>query len=387
MAEKRAAWVRIVIVLMIVASAVGAYAYYSRYQADKPYEWYGTIEARTISVGSRSGGRVQEVRVREGDQVEAGQVLLILEPGDLHAKLLQAEGQLAEAQARAALLRAGARPEEIAEARARSAEARASVSEARAGPRSEDIAAAKARLEASQARLEKATIDVERARKLEKQGVIARNEADAAETAVRVAAGEREADRQALDALIRGTRPEQVQQAEARANAAAAAAKVVESGSRAEDLRAAEARVTAARGSLMQVQTEIDELTIRAPRAARVEALDLRPGDILAPNATAAKLLEPDELFVRIYVPETQLGHVRPGLEVPISVDSYPGRSFPGVVESVSEQGEFTPRNLQTADERANQVFAARIRIDASGNGGASAVLRAGMAAAVRVPR
>jgi multidrug resistance efflux pump len=387
MAEKRRSWVRIVVALLVVASAVIGYAFYSRNQTSKPYEWYGTIEARTISVGSRFGGRVHEVRVREGDHVEVGQILLVLEPGDLHARLMQAEGQLAEAKAGADLLKAGSRPEEIAEAKARSAEAKASVNEAVAGPRSEDIAAARARLEASQARLEKATLDVERARTLAQKDVIARNDVDAAETALRVAAGEREADRQALDALTRGTRPEQVQQAEARATAAAAAAKVVEAGSRVEDQRAAQARVTTARGNLMQVQTQIDELTIRAPRAARVESLDLRPGDILAPNATAAKLLEPGELFVRIYVPETQLGHIRPGLEVPVSVDSFPDRTFPGVVESVNAQGEFTPRNLQTADERANQVFATRIRINASGSDDASGMLRAGMAASVRVPR
>jgi len=85
---------------------------------------------------------------------------------------------------------------------------------------------------------------------------------------------------------------------------------------------------------------------------------------------------------VRIYVPETQLGHVAPGLVVPISVDSFPGRSFRGRVESVASQGEFTPRNLQTADERADQVFAARVRIEEGAD-----VLRAGMAALVRVPR
>jgi multidrug resistance efflux pump len=133
---------------------------------------------------------------------------------------------------------------------------------------------------------------------------------------------------------------------------------------------------------VQQIDVMLDELTIRAPRTARVEALDLRPGDILAPNAPAAKLLEPGELYVRIYVPETQIGHVRPGLQVPITVDSFPGRTFSGRVESVASQGEFTPRNLQTADERADQVFATRVRIEDGAD-----VLRAGMAALVRVPR
>ncbi len=76
---------------------------------------------------------------------------------------------------------------------------------------------------------------------------------------------------------------------------------------------------------------------------------------------------------MRIYVPETQIGHIRPGLEVPIFVDSFPGRAFHGRVESVASEGEFTPRNLQTADERADQVFASRVRIEDGAD-----VLRAG---------
>jgi multidrug resistance efflux pump len=153
--------------------------------------------------------------------------------------------------------------------------------------------------------------------------------------------------------------------------------------------------VDAAKGRLDQILTMIDELTIRASRASRVETLDLRPGDILAPNATAATLIEDDQLYVRIYVPETQLGHIQIGQEVPVSVDSFPERTFRGVVEHINGVGEYSPRNLQTADERANQVFAARIgllegRDGLSGQAGVPKVvdkLRAGMAAFIHVPK
>jgi len=124
------------------------------------------------------------------------------------------------------------------------------------------------------------------------------------------------------------------------------------------------------------------QLTVTAPAVGQVEALDLRPGDILAPNATAVTLVEDDQLFVRIYVPETMLGHVSVGQKVAITVDSFPRESFPGVVQSFSHTGEYSPRNLQTADERADQVFATRVGI----LGGADR-LRAGMAASIRVPR
>jgi HlyD family secretion protein len=102
----------------------------------------------------------------------------------------------------------------------------------------------------------------------------------------------------------------------------------------------------------------------------------------LAPNATAATLLEPEQLYVRIYVPETHIGKIRVGQTVPVTVDSFPGRSFPGTVEHMNSVGEYSPRNLQTADERADQVFACRI-----GVGDPSRELRAGMAAFIRVPK
>jgi multidrug resistance efflux pump len=114
-----------------------------------------------------------------------------------------------------------------------------------------------------------------------------------------------------------------------------------------------------------------------------VEALELRPGDLLSPNATAATLVEDDQLFVRIYVPETHLGKMSPGSEVPVRVDSFPNRTFTGVVENIASEGEYTPRNLQTPDERAGQVFAARIGLHPEG----LRQLRAGMAAYVTVPR
>jgi multidrug resistance efflux pump len=177
-------------------------------------------------------------------------------------------------------------------------------------------------------------------------------------------------------------RREEIAQASARAKEAQANAALVEAGSRVEDIKAAEGAVLAAQGKLKSIQVMIDELTIKAPRAARLETLDLRPGDILGPNAAAAVLLEDDQLYVRIYVPETRIGLIKVGARVPVTVDSFPGRAFPGVVEHINSVGEYSPRNLQTADERADQVFAARV-----GLGEGKDDLRAGMAAFIQVPK
>ena len=216
-------------------------------------------------------------------------------------------------------------------------------------------AASRSRVDAQQSLLTKADKDYRRAAELFAAGATTRQQLDDARSALFNTQAQRDAARAQLDQLVRGTP---------------------------QDVKAAYGLVWAAQGRLDQIDVSLNELTVRAPRTARVETLDLRPGDIVAQNATVARLLEPDELYVRLYVPETQLGWVRPGLEVPVSVDTFPRRSFKAVVESVRHEGEFSPRNLQTADERANQVFATRLRLEEGRE-----ELRAGMAAVARVKK
>jgi HlyD family secretion protein len=324
---------RRIVPLLIVVVALAAYVGYRVRRAPVPLEWSGTVEAHTIEVGSRVGGRVLDVAVREGDTVQAGQALVTLEKGDLPAQRAIAAGQLEQAQGMLEKVASRTLPT------ARRAE----------------IAEAQARLEAEQAQQEKAKLDDSRMRQLLSGGAVTRVDAENATLALKSTNAQVSALRAQLDSLLHGTP---------------------------EDVRSGRGLVEAAQGRVQQIDVMLDELVIRAPRASRVESLDLRPGDILSPNAPAAKLLEPAELYVRIYVPETEIGRVHPGLEVPIFVDSFPGKAYRGRVESVASQGEFTPRNLQTADERADQVFAARVRIEEGAD-----VLRAGMAATVRVPR
>ena len=367
------------VVLLVVIGA--AYIAYKRYVSRLPFEWAGTVEARAISVGSRTGGRVAKVLVQEGDQVTPGQVLIELEHGDLDAQRAGAAAQLAQAQAALDKLKSGARPEEIAQAEARSAQAAAVLAETRHGSRIEEVAAAEARVAQAQALVDKAQLDADRAHRLLASGAIPAAESDAADTSLRTAKAQRDALQNGLDQLRAGARSEQKAQAAARMAEASAAAKLVSAGARVEDLRAAQAQVDGAKARVDQLDILIGELAIKAPAASRVEALQLRPGDILGPNATAATLLEDGQLYVRLYVPETQIGRIKVGEQVPITVDSF-DKTFTGKVEFINSQGEYSPRNLQTADERADQVFAARISlVDGKDE------LRAGMAATVKVNR
>jgi len=368
--------------LFVIALLALGYGGYRLWLAAQPYEWSGTVEARTISVGSRAGGRVKAVRVREGDRVKAGQTLLELEPADLYAQRLQAQGQLDQAQATLEKLEKGARPEEIEQAQARSMTASAALRQTQTGARREQILAAQARLQAQEVTAQKAELDAQRFRQLFARGAAARAELDNAEAILRAQVAQRDALKQGLDELQHGSRVEELQQAAARAAEARASERLVKAGSRVEDIKAAHGQVEAAQGRLDAINTMIEELVVKAPRDARVESLDLRPGDIIAPNATAATLLEEDQLYVRIYVPETRIGQIAVGQEVPITVDSFPKKKFKGVVEHINSVGEYSPRNLQTADERADQVFATRIGIHEG-----RTELRAGMAAFIHVKK
>jgi HlyD family secretion protein len=372
---------RLILPVLVVAG-LAWYGWHRWQLAHAPYEWSGTVEAHTISLGSRAGGRIQKVLVKEGDRVKPGDVLVVLEPGDWPAQLQQAEAQLAMLQATLDKLKAGARPEELAAARARAQTAQAALQETTAGARSEEVGAAEARLAGQDVAVARAQKDAERLHKLAAAGAAVPADVDNADLAVKAAIAQRDAATHQLDELRHGARREQVAQATARAAEQRASEQLVVSGSRVEDIRAAQAQVQGAQGKVDQIKTMIDELAIKAPVAARIEALDLRPGDIVAPNQAAATLVEDDQLYVRIYVPETQLGHIAVGQPVPIQVDSFPDQTFRGVVQHINSVGEYSPRNLQTADERADQVFATRV-----GLGGGADRLRAGMAATITVPR
>jgi multidrug resistance efflux pump len=173
--------------------------------------------------------------------------------------------------------------------------------------------------------------------------------------------------------------------AQATYDAAAAEARTAEQqyeelrrGSRAEDLQQARAQLAAEENALAMLHRQLEESEVRAPANGVIQTMDLRPGDMIAPNQPVAVLLESNELWVRVFVPETRLGDVKVGQPVDIFIDTFPKRAFKSRVQSVSERAEYTPRNVQTPEQREDQVFAVRLRLDPAPE------LKAGMTATVR---
>ncbi len=289
----------------------------------------GTIEARDAELASRLGGRVVEVYAREGDRVRRGQVLVTLDRGPATAAVAQAAAALAEARAR--------------------------LLELRRGTRSQEIERSRARAEAARARARDAGASFRRGRELYRQGVISAQEFD------RLKAACEAADARLREALERVA--------------------LLEEGPRPEQIAAAAAAVKRARAVLRRARLDLEEATVKAPWQGIVEVLDLEAGDFVAPGVPLVTLADPDRLWVRAYVPENLLGWVSLGAEAFVTVDSFPGRSYRGRVEFVSTEAEFTPRNIQTREDRALQVYGIKVAlVEREG-------LKAGMAAEVVIER
>ena len=146
-------------------------------------------------------------------------------------------------------------------------------------------------------------------------------------------------------------------------------------------VEAAQMRVAQANANLAQIETQLNEMKIVAPSDSVLEILAVKAGDVLAPNREVATLILPGYLWVRVYVPQPWLGTIKLGDEVRVRVDSFRAEEFPGVVEQINRQAEFTPRNVQTVEDRSRQVFGVKIRLENRDD-----KLRAGMSADVTFP-
>lgn len=345
-----------------------------------PLEGSGTVEARDIHVGSKVGGRIAKVLAREGDRVDAGQVLITFEDKDLEAQLDQARARLEQAKANYEKMAHGYQPEEVAEARSAALSARASYDEMRNGFRHEEVEQAKADLDRANAEEQNAEINYKRAQDLWSQGVVSKQFFDDAEMRVRTAKAALESAQQHSRELSSGQRRETVEAAEAKYKQADAVYRRIARGFRPEDVAAAKADLDHAEGELKAAEDRYRERQVISPAPAYVEVLDVRPGDLIAPNTPIATLLERDQTYVRIYVPETRIGKVALGQRADIKLDAFPGQTFAGTVEQINQKAEFLPRNVQTKEERVHQVLGVKLRInDPDGR------VRAGMAADVRL--
>jgi multidrug resistance efflux pump len=372
--------------LLLAVLASAAVLYISRanggfgFKKEEPLLFSGTIETREIRVGSKVGGRITRVLVMEGQEAQAGQTIVSFDIADVEARRVQAEARIAQQQARVARLERGARPEEKAQASAATETARANMEAVRNWPRAEEIEQARASLAAAEADLNNAEVTLQRASKLYSTGDAAKQEFDAAKFRSDNARARRDAEKKRLDLLLNGSRKEDIRAAEERFRQAREAERLVIAGPREEEIADARAQLIEAKARLEEIKVQIAEGEVKSPAKAIVEVLPVRPGDLITPNQTVARLLEKDQIYIRVYIPEPQLGLIKVGQKAKIKVDTFHDRAFAGVIDQINTQGEFTPRNVQSRSERNHLVFGVKVRID-----NREGLLKPGMAADVTI--
>lgn len=287
----------------------------------------GTVEATDADLGFQAPGRVRAVLAREGDRVGAGDVLARLDTREAEAALSAARAQLSAAEARLSELRVGARPQELA--------------------------TAEAAVHSAEQRAREAEREAERARTLHEGGAISRQALDRAETAYEVAAAALAQAREQL-ALVR-------------------------EGPRTEAIRAQAAQVEQAQANVELAEAALANSIVTAPFDGVVTVRHREPGEAVSPGAPVVTLLDPDDRWVRIYVREDAIGRIRVGMRAEVRSDTYPDRALEGEVVFIGSEAEFTPRNVQTPDERTKLVYAVKVRI----TGDADFVLKPGIPADV----
>lgn len=294
----------------------------------------GYIEATEVRVAGEVGGRVLEVRVAEGDRVAAGDVIARLDTADIELALQRAGADRAQAQAQLGLVRAGARPEDIRQAAAQ-------------------VQSVQAEVNAAQVEHAAAAADLERFENLLRASAGSVKQRDDAAARREIAA-----------ARVRG--------AQDRAQAAAEALARFKAGARPQEVEAARARVSSSDAQIAALQKSAADAIVKAPVAGIVTAKLLDAGEMAAPRAPLVAITDLDHAWANLYVEERLVPRLTIGQAATLVTDA--GQRLSGTITFISPKAEFTPRNVQTADERSKLVY--RVKVTADNKAG---VLKPGM--------
>ena len=313
-----------ILLLAIVLLSVFAYRAYVE-QESRAQLLTGTVEATRVEVSAKESGYIDEILVREGMAVRAGDVAARIGRRDLAAARLRDEAALAHAQT--------------------------NLARTQSGSRAEEIRAAAERTRAARAAADRAGADYARGAELLAEGAIAQQAFDALREA-----------RDTADANLHAREEEQ---------------RLLENGSRPEDIRMAEEDVRRQQAILAMDDSVIDDLTIRIPRNGIVLTKNYEAGEFVRAGASVATLIDPADIWIKIYVTTDMLGSIHLGDSARVYID---GQAEPlsGMIAEISDAAEFTLRQSITKNERANLVFGVKVAVD-----NAAGILKPGMPADV----
>ncbi|MCM3624200.1 efflux RND transporter periplasmic adaptor subunit [Brevibacillus borstelensis] len=341
----------------------------------------GTIEAEEVPIVAEAAGLVQSVKVGEGDVVHSGSVLAEIDKRNYEAAVNEAEAAKVQAQAKLDEAKAGSRNPSIqkgialvqqADATIVLQEARAKQAQAALAQSKDQVAQVEMQWEGAKRTLAFQENRLKEAVALFQRGAIAKKEYEAAQEAVNQAqtqanqlAAQLEAARSRYDSVQQDIAAALAQKgtAEAQRKGAVADLELLKEGSTSHSIRALLAAVQQADARLDQAKWQMEKTVIKAPADGILLRSSVVEGEVAKQGATLFTMMKTDHLKLKVYIPEAELARVKIGEKVEIRVDAYPDEVFAGQIQTIADKAEFTPKNVQTPDERTKLVFAVTIRI------------------------
>lgn len=320
----------IIVILVLIAAAIGYYWQRQKQRAadGNALVLYGNVDLREVNLAFNGSQRILEMDAREGDQVHKGQVLATLDTRYLKADVDQAQARVDAQQQVLGALQAGTRPQEIR--------------------------VMEAKVEAAGVALENARRSYRRLENLATRDMASRQQLDDAGAAMRTASAQLKAEKESL--------------------------KLGREGPRKQDIAAAAATLEAYRAALTLSRERLADAILRSPADGVIRNRILEPGDMASPQQPVYTLALTRPLWVRTYVPESDLGRIHPGMAATVTTDSAPGIRYAGRIGYISPTAEFTPKTVETPEVRTTLVYQVRVNIEHPDNR-----LRLGMPATVHL--
>ncbi len=302
----------VILVLLVIAAIVGWRVFFQKKGDEDVLLLSGNMEVTETNVGFKLPGRVIELAVDEGAQVQKGQLLARLDNAELASGVTQSRAALQEAASKLEELKSGSRPQEIEEAREN--------------------------LLSQQADLARLKAEFDRADRLYKQEAIPKAQYDAAKSAYE--------SRVALS------------------KSASESLSLVKEGPKKESISAAQHRVEEAAAAVRTSEEKLKDTVIYAPSSGVILRKDIELGETVGAGTPVYTIGDLSDPWIKVYVPEAKLGLIKLGQKALVSTDTYPGKTYNGWVSYISSEAEFTPKNVQTQEERVKLVYAVKVRVE-----------------------
>lgn len=365
----------ILVIFLVLLLGVGGLVFWGQHKERTGELYYsGTIEAVQANLAFQVGGRVKEVPVDEGRAAESGQVLAVLDQGSFLAARDQALANLQRARETLRQMEAllewnrKALPAEVERAGAAVRAVQAQLKELETGYRNQEVQQARLAVEEAHVAMEEARKNQIRYAQLFQSKVVAERDKDAADLKYETALKEYERAKQGYALLQEGYRQESIEaarfrEAEARASLKLAQSNLEKIEAAEREVEAAKAQVQAAQAALEMAEIQLSYSQLRAPFRGVIVSRNLEPGEVVTVGQEVISISDLSEVDLKVFVDETEIGKVKPGQPVVVTIDTFSGKTYQGFVAFISPEGEFTPKIIQTHKERVKLVYLVKIKI------------------------